>query len=462
MGNECWVPFMEDQNNQNPGLQKYLTVRNLTLLLMTGVVALAVFFQRSKTIPEQAIQQMEKRVATFSLKVVRAQVLFAKETDASEAQFEDLKRQINQILPMTQGKSPVLADIKKYILLEYLDSEAEFPLYESLPDQEAQELYAQLKGLYQNHRSLDSSAKLFELPISGDLARLKQYQRTGEEEKEKALHTRLKEEANQVIAMLFLFTGMIFLLGILSAAVIALFVYLKPERKFINLMKSLPEKSHSPMLDSFVIYLFLMVPVALVLQSRFSLFQSFFDHAMYLLGVFLVSIAIYMASAGGKTFVRLLHDGPFHPLKEVAYGFIGFVGIFPVAVFVVVLTGFFAGQEGSGVRFAHPIVFELEKNPYQILVFAALMVPVMEEIMFRVFLYGYLRKTMALRFSGLISGSIFAILHPQGWVALPYLVILGFGLSILREYRPGVIAPIVTHMIINGLAIAGNLLLLRM
>ena len=83
-------------------------------------------------------------------------------------------------------------------------------------------------------------------------------------------------------------------------------------------------------------------------------------------------------------------------------------------------------------------------------ILAVVIVPIVEEVIFRNFVYGFFRFRFGLGFSAFASGLFFAILHPQGLMAVPALTVLGTGLAILREHRPSILAPIVTHMVVNG------------
>ncbi|HNJ35800.1 MAG TPA: CPBP family intramembrane metalloprotease, partial [Leptospiraceae bacterium] len=139
------------------------------------------------------------------------------------------------------------------------------------------------------------------------------------------------------------------------------------------------------------------------------------------------------------------------PMKEVAVGVMGFAAIFPPALLALLLTMGSAAQDS--VRIAHPISFEIQKNPVLVFILAAVLVPIFEEVIFRCFLYGFFRREQRIRYAAFFSGSIFAILHPQGAIALPYLTILGMGLAVLREYRPSPLASMTAHACVNGTAV---------
>jgi membrane protease YdiL (CAAX protease family) len=72
-------------------------------------------------------------------------------------------------------------------------------------------------------------------------------------------------------------------------------------------------------------------------------------------------------------------------------------------------------------------------------------------------LYRHLREVfgrwgwlVSLFLSLLISSLLFAVIHPQGALGVPVLAAVAIVLALLREWRASLIAPIVTHMIVNG------------
>ena len=111
-----------------------------------------------------------------------------------------------------------------------------------------------------------------------------------------------------------------------------------------------------------------------------------------------------------------------------------------------------------------------EGNPQTILLVFTLAVvaaPLIEEVMFRGLLYRHLRDLTArwriaisVAVSCLANALIFAIIHPQGWLALAPLAALAMGCCILREWRGSLIAPITLHFANNLVAIGICILVL--
>ena len=49
-----------------------------------------------------------------------------------------------------------------------------------------------------------------------------------------------------------------------------------------------------------------------------------------------------------------------------------------------------------------------------------------------------------------VFGFVFAVIHPQGLIAIPSLMAIAFGLTFVREWRGTLIPGMVTHGLHNG------------
>ena len=112
---------------------------------------------------------------------------------------------------------------------------------------------------------------------------------------------------------------------------------------------------------------------------------------------------------------------------------------------------------------SHPIVRLVAAGDWpvrlQLLFLAAVAAPFVEETMFRGVLYRHLREATAgrgrpLSFLGsaVVVSFIFAVIHPQGFLGVPVLMGLAFGLNVLREWRGTLLPSMMVHGIHNGLA----------
>jgi membrane protease YdiL (CAAX protease family) len=110
----------------------------------------------------------------------------------------------------------------------------------------------------------------------------------------------------------------------------------------------------------------------------------------------------------------------------------------------------------------HPIVQVMGHLDWplllQLLFLASVVAPLVEETMFRGFLYRHLREVtgrwgrgFSVLYSALVVSFLFAAIHPQGWVAIPALMALAFVFALMREWRGTLIPSMVAHGINNGL-----------
>lgn len=162
--------------------------------------------------------------------------------------------------------------------------------------------------------------------------------------------------------------------------------------------------------------------------------------------------------------------------REVGAGVVGYLVLLALAsvgvTCTILLSGmvevgrdWVAGSNGDGSPMGpqeHPIVGFLVEGDWSVrvilLLLAAVYAPLVEEIFFRGALQGYLRSHWRFVGSALLTGVIFAALHPQGLWGIPALASISVALSLLREWRGSLIAPMVAHAL-NNAVITGLLLI---
>lgn len=110
---------------------------------------------------------------------------------------------------------------------------------------------------------------------------------------------------------------------------------------------------------------------------------------------------------------------------------------------------------------SHPVI-EFVAGPgwwgkLQVLFVASVVAPIVEETMFRGVLHRHLRDTTSrlgfgwsVLLSGLLVSFVFAVIHPQGVIAVPGLMALALGFTLAREWRGTLIPAMVAHGINNG------------
>jgi membrane protease YdiL (CAAX protease family) len=149
-------------------------------------------------------------------------------------------------------------------------------------------------------------------------------------------------------------------------------------------------------------------------------------------------------------------------LREIGAGVAGYL-----AGLVVVVVGFLVTYllvKGTGVSPEHPLINFLQGNIWHVIGLYALVsgfAPFMEETMFRGALFHHLRRRWGWAITAPIVAFIFAVIHPQGWVAVPVLGSIAIVLAALREWRGSLIAPMVAHACNNFVVLTFALAVLR-
>jgi membrane protease YdiL (CAAX protease family) len=167
---------------------------------------------------------------------------------------------------------------------------------------------------------------------------------------------------------------------------------------------------------------------------------------------------------------------------DPAFGVMGYAMALPIlGIGLIITLGAMAVQKamaGPGPIFgptagpAHPIILQLAGPDIwpkiQVLCLAVIAAPLVEETMFRGVLYRHLREASAgwgvlgsVFLSGTISAFIFAVIHPQGIVAVPALMSLAYAFALMREWRGALLPSMVMHGISNFLVLSGVILAFR-
>ena len=155
-----------------------------------------------------------------------------------------------------------------------------------------------------------------------------------------------------------------------------------------------------------------------------------------------------------------------NPAAEPLLGVVGYMGSLPllglglvIMLLLAVWQQFFPPDGEAGTP-GHPIAGEVFGGDWwvriQLVLVAGVLAPVTEEIMFRGVLYRHLREaTSGLGFAGgviaagLLTSFVFAVIHPQGLFAVPVLMGLAMGFTLLREWRGTLVPAIVAHGVNN-------------
>jgi membrane protease YdiL (CAAX protease family) len=160
-------------------------------------------------------------------------------------------------------------------------------------------------------------------------------------------------------------------------------------------------------------------------------------------------------------------------VRETAWGVLAWCMAVPMVLVGLVLSlllGWLFG--GSFSDASHPLQEGLRSSSTGGIVIwylvAALVAPVLEEVLFRGGLYRGLRGATAsmpllgsVVISAILSSLVFAAIHPQGFLFVPILGALAMSFCLVRELRGSLVAPMVGHALNNGLIVTLNLMLLK-
>ena len=159
------------------------------------------------------------------------------------------------------------------------------------------------------------------------------------------------------------------------------------------------------------------------------------------------------------------------PIREIIWGVVCYVSNLPVLVIgllaTLALLGIYSAVAGGPVGLdpvdapTHPVIEWARDAGWigriHIFLLACLIAPIIEETVFRGILYRHLRESTAkwrtgasIAFSVGFNSFIFAVIHPQGLIAAPALMAVAAGLSLAREWRGSLLAPMTMHATNNG------------
>jgi membrane protease YdiL (CAAX protease family) len=225
-------------------------------------------------------------------------------------------------------------------------------------------------------------------------------------------------------------------------------------------------------LYGFVSYLAAMLGVSLLLTLIFYLLgkMKLFSQANLILslGITFVTFGLGVLlplglgqSVGQWRMALGLHRGR-GIWREIGSGILGYVAGLPVLAAGIVIVSILS--QLSGLKGSHPINDELNGSGAELFVvffLACVMAPITEELMFRGALFAHLRERFGWWISAPAVAFVFAIIHPQGWVALPALGALALVFAGIREWRGSIIGCMTAHALHNGLTLAYAVMLLR-
>lgn len=284
----------------------------------------------------------------------------------------------------------------------------------------------------------------------------------------------IKMQSLAMMATTGLLVLVVMAVGLLGVAILTIGLLMLKNGK-LQLLGIDPSVPGQPFLGAFALYLLLMVLAD---------FLSVTIHPFFAIGGLFGSflIAFLWPTLRGLGWRDTLRGFGWRRGKgivtEMAAGIVGYVAMTPVfalglgaTLVLILISGWLAsnGADASGSNQAagpvtHPAVAWVADGGWKIklavIFLASGLAPLFEETMFRGALYQSLRSRWGCMVSGLIGGVIFAAVHPQGLLAIPALTAMGFGFTMIREWRGTLISSMTAHGLHNGVLVSALILAL--
>jgi membrane protease YdiL (CAAX protease family) len=150
--------------------------------------------------------------------------------------------------------------------------------------------------------------------------------------------------------------------------------------------------------------------------------------------------------------------------REIGRGAVGYLGALPLYVVALAVTQVLASRLGVPAEH-HPMIQALERDPglaLWVVISAALVAPLLEEVLFRGLAFGGLRNALGGVWPALLAQAfLFAAIHPSFSHLLPMLT-LGLVFGLIRATSPtqSLVGSVVAHTLHNGLTLTLALVVL--
>lgn len=232
-------------------------------------------------------------------------------------------------------------------------------------------------------------------------------------------------------------------------------------KNYLRIRFSAPEDPGDSLLEAFAI--FIAGLIALPALTRWLLPGYQLVASLFTFPIIVIALAWpYFRGAKWSTIRTAIgwHRGQGF-FREVGAGILGYLAGLPLLAVAIIPVLLISRSTGSVP--SHPIVNEISSDPVSLILImslACIWAPIIEETFFRGILYGYFRRRLHWSVAGITTGFLFAVIHPQGWMAVPVLATIGFTLSAIREWRGSIIASMAAHTLNNGVVLLVTILTL--
>lgn len=267
----------------------------------------------------------------------------------------------------------------------------------------------------------------------------------------KEVRNRIYERSsNTVVLMIFMvfFAGLVILVRIIIDSI----KYLKvpPTIANFNVNQQGPQKIKGRVVLLETVVLFLLF---VLISSYVMRFNSYLGLFLYFSSLSTIAWPLFRGIniRELKNILGLSYgEGLF---QEIAFGIRVYIRCIPLLIMGLILTSFLVRIFGEIP--AHPIIYQFEQGGFlrlsKWIFIACFFAPVVEELIFRGVFFHYLRQQYSFWISAAVSSLIFAMIHPQGYTAIPVIMAISISFSIQRELRKSIVAPITAHIINNSI-----------
>jgi membrane protease YdiL (CAAX protease family) len=279
--------------------------------------------------------------------------------------------------------------------------------------------------------------------------------------------------ARRTATLMLVFFGMLLLAGVSGFGLLLLLVVLAFARKLKAHGERLGASTGHIYAETFAVWMVLFLGLGLVASlmplGRFELLA--FGVAA-LLSLTALAWPVIRGVPWGQVRREIGLTAGKRPWLEPLFGPACYLATLPLLVIGVLVMVVLAKVLGLGGVFgagmaaneghapAHPLVGQIAEGGWvvwlQAVFVASVVAPIVEETMFRGVFYRHMREltgrwgaVLSVLFSAFVVSFLFAVIHPQGFLAVPPLMALAFGFTLAREWRGSLVPCMIAHGLNN-------------
>lgn len=352
---------------------------------------------------------------------------------------------------------------------------------EGLSRSQKQELAAEVRmwrDIYSGERLSSQQARQYVSKIGdlnlgplNDIAAAEVYRKAGMDQQARETIARTVEEARRTVITLSTLLGLLVMLGMAGLFLLIRFLWLYGS----ELARAGAWPVSTPaLLSAFLVYLIAYIFISLAIGSAAdALTTGVSPEVETAISLGLQSIATLAAVAFAMARLRGVLGNWADSLwqvglrwigagKSIVWGLGGYAAALPALLSTALIWRILSESLFKDVTTPeHPLVPQISEGGIAFavaVVLAAIVAPVVEETAFRGMLYGALRGRVGVWVSAIVSGAIFALVHPTLPGQFLPILALGVVLAMLREKTGSLVPGIICHSLNNAAALIQVLL----